>query len=72
MKITKTADRVSFRRLTEKKANIGCNKCPCCGEPYKGIPPIKTWYEKGRHIKIKCYRCRWCGAEWESTPYQYS
>lgn len=76
MKITKTSDRAYFLKIAEINANKGCDKCPCCGEIYKGIPPIKTWYEggffkKGKYMKVKCYNCHFCGAEWESDPYEW-
>ena len=72
MKITKTSDRAAWLREQERIGNLGCNKCPCCGEPYTGIPPIKTWAEgffTTKHYKVKCYVCRSCGVEWESDPY---
>ena len=34
----------------------------------------KQWAEgifKTRHMKIDCYKCYTCGAEWESEPYEY-
>lgn len=77
MKITKTSDRAAFLKKAKENANKGCDKCPCCGENYKGFSPlIKTWYEggilkKGKHMKIDCYTCESCGAEWESDPYEW-
>lgn len=34
----------------------------------------KSWVEgffHPRHIKVDCYKCYSCGAEWESEPYQW-
>lgn len=80
MKITKTAYREAFLKNAKKSANKGCNKCPCCEEPYK-MPSLvsRTWYDsgglfglgKGKHMKVDCYSCSWCGAEWESDPYEW-
>lgn len=77
MKITKTSDRAAFLKISEQIANKNCDKCPCCGVPYYGIPTIRTWYKsslfkKGKNMKIKCYSCYWCGAEWESEPYEWT
>lgn len=76
MKIIKTADRVAFLKRAEQIANQGCDKCPCCGKPYNGIPTVKTWYEcglfkVGKSMKVQGYKCYSCGAEWESDPYEY-
>ncbi len=35
----------------------------------------KTWAEgifKMKHMKVDCYSCYTCGAEWESDPYQWT
>ena len=77
MKITKTSDRAYFLKMAEQNANKGCDKCPCCGKPCDNTLALaKTWYEgglfkKGRHMKVKCYSCSSCGAEWESDPYEW-
>ena len=77
MKITKTSDRASFLKMAERNANKGCNKCPCCGEAYNSLfPAQKTWYKgglfkKGKHMRVDCYHCDSCGAEWESDPYEW-
>lgn len=77
MKIIKTSERASFLKMAKQNANIGCDKCPCCGEAYHGLAPIKTWMEGGlfrtaKYMKVDCYTCRSCGAEWESDPYEYA
>ena len=76
MKITKTSDRASFLQMAEQNANKGCDKCPCCGKLYSGIPPVKTWCEgvflkKLKHMKVICYSCSSCGAKWEIDPYEW-
>lgn len=76
MKITKTSKRMSELKTAKEIANKGCDKCPCCGEIYNGLPLEKSWYQgrlfrKGRYMKIDCYTCDSCGAEWESEPYEY-
>ena len=35
----------------------------------------KTWAEgvfRMRNMKVDCYQCHSCGAEWESEPYQWT
>ena len=76
MKITKTSDRASFLKMAKQNAIKGCNKCPCCGEAHNGFTPVKSWVEGGffkkeKHLEVKCYTCRSCGAEWESEPYEW-
>lgn len=78
MKVTKTSDRASFLKIAKSNANKGCSKCPCCGKAYNRLllPPIKTWYEggffkKGKSMKVDCYTCDSCGAQWESDPYEW-
>ena len=81
MDITKTSDRASFLKMVKQNANKGCDKCPYCGEPYK-MPSLisKEWYEssgllglgRSKHMKVECYSCRSCGAEWESDPYEWA
>lgn len=85
MKITKTNKDVMRMNNRKLIANEGCHICPCCDETErlyfdsengtKGIVDgiIKTWHEgffKTRHMRVDCYVCYTCGAEWESEPYQ--
>lgn len=77
MQITKTSDRAAYLKQARRVANDGCDKCPCCGETYRGFfaPPVRAWYERGlfrtgRHVAVDCYTCDACGAEWESDPYE--
>lgn len=69
MRITKTSDRVSSLESAKRIANIGCNKCPCCGETkssisYYSLGEInkgivsglsKTWAEG--FFKMKSMKC---------------
>lgn len=87
MKITKTSDKALSLKNAREIANIGCNKCPCCGETKshadylfedinKGIIRglQKTWVEglfKMKNMKCDFYHCLTCGAEWESEPYEW-
>lgn len=55
MKITKTSSEAFEERKRRENANKGCNKCPCCGEPFvgityknlkvKGVFSVKMYYE---------------------------
>lgn len=70
MRITKTAERVSELKHAERIVNIGCNKCPCCGETKqhwdyfrkgiydKGLSSVgtcKTWVDGLFRMKhMKC------------------
>ena len=85
MKITKTAADAANYTQRKINANIGCNKCPFCGEtksnlqyikegnPNKGISTgFKHWCEgffRSRYMQCDTYTCYSCGAEWESEPY---
>lgn len=37
MRITKTSDEASYLKNVGLIANIGCHKCPCCGEARDSI-----------------------------------
>lgn len=72
MKITKTSSEAFEERKRRENANKGCNKCPCCGEPFVGIT-YKNLKVKGvfsvKMYYTDRYSCSKCGAEWESEPY---
>jgi len=75
MKVTRSGEMVAFLKGEERKANIGCNKCPNCGEQNYGTLISKTWAEgwfKNRSMKVNCYSCDKCGCQWESEPYQWA
>ncbi len=69
MKITKSASAVAISRTQKALANVGCQKCPCCGETKtsieymmegvaaKGVSSglIKTWVEGT--FRIRHMRC---------------
>lgn len=78
MKITKTGI-----DLEEKeKANENCLTCPCCGRTRaydymiggftnyatKETKRIKS-EDPTKIILVDYYKCRECGAEWQSEPY---
>ena len=78
MKITRTADDVYRNEQARKRANIGCDKCPCCGNnkvdkhipvPYVEITEGFFNVTRTSYMKDK-YSCSKCGAEWESDPYK--
>lgn len=86
MKITKTNKDVINRNHRKSLANEGCDKCPCCGETKElrfdyenGTTGIdsgmrRDWREgffKPKHMRVDCYTCHTCGAEWESEPYEW-
>lgn len=84
MRITRTSDRAKFLETVKQNANIGCDKCPCCGETKssmeyysnKGIVSgiSKTWFKgffKVKSMRCDCYSCLTCGAKWESEPYEW-
>lgn len=58
-----------------KTALKGCFKCPFCENELnnkrtgKYIPPIKYIDAKGVTMKVSCFHCNSCGAEWESDRY---
>lgn len=72
MKITLSAKEVERRRDLKKKANEGCNKCPCCNET-SITAGLHYYITKGffipRVYNVDVYICRKCGARWESEPY---
>ncbi len=88
VKITKTAKQNSVFDQNRIDANIGCDKCPCCGESKLTLHYIKrgilnkgilqgiekTWVSLFgmKNMKCDCYKCCTCGAEWESEPYQWT
>lgn len=69
MRITKTSDHATFLKNAKRVANIGCNKCPCCGETKQSTEYIligewnkgivsglqKTWAEG--FFKMKSMKC---------------
>lgn len=77
MKITRTAkEALNFDEM-KNNANKGCKVCPCCGKPLPKLyfPICKSWTEgflKMKNMKVDCYKCYTCGAEWESEPYQWT
>lgn len=73
MRITKSSKDNKKYELLAIKANIGCEKCPECGNlNTTRIPTQKSWYSplKG-HMKVTCYKCEVCGCEYESEPFKY-
>ena len=74
MKIIKTANVAFINKRNRKEANVGCLDCPFCGAYGIDLIPTTKSYTKGifkiKYMKIDCYHCRKCGAEWESEPYQ--
>ena len=50
MRITKTSTQVSASKRRREIANIGCNKCPCCGETMSIAEAIKKGYGLKRGI----------------------
>lgn len=85
MKITKNPNKLSIFEQNKIKANDGCDRCPVCGETRQwffdgersyGISDgIYREFHKGfffiKSIRVNCYHCDTCGAEWESEPYQW-
>lgn len=41
MKITRTSKEASALRMAQRTANMGCDKCPCCGETKKSMEYIR-------------------------------
>lgn len=37
MRITRTSDRVTALNNAKRVANMGCDKCPCCGETKRSV-----------------------------------
>ena len=80
MRIIKTSKEASNFEEMKRIANLGCDKCPCCGEisRYKNDKGIltglhDTWVKgifKPKYMRIDYYICYSCGAEWSSEPYQ--
>lgn len=50
MRITKTSTQVSESKRRRETANLGCNKCPCCGETMRFGEAIKNGYGLKRGI----------------------
>lgn len=82
MRITKTSEQASSILNMRKRANKGCDVCPCCGEDkpttyYNPFEPkgILTGSKKrgsgffSSLMVCDLYVCKTCGAEWESDPY---
>lgn len=82
MRITKTSEQASAKINMRKKANKGCDVCPCCGEnmpttyygpfEFKGILTGPQKRGNGFFSSLMVcdlYFCKTCGAEWESDPY---
>ena len=72
MKITKSSAQAAQLLNQKQKALLGCNTCPCCGTPYKGIPIIRSWSKgifKMQSYEVQCFHCQACGAKWESDKY---
>lgn len=72
MKITKTNARAAQLRTQKEIATLGCETCPCCGAPHEGIAVVRSWakgFFKMKNYEVQCYRCKECGAEWESDKY---
>lgn len=75
MKITQTPQRAYLLQIMRAQANEGCYACPYCGTDDSTyiVHTCKTWAKgliKIRHMKVDCYRCKVCGAEWESDAYE--
>ena len=70
MQITFTKQQADDNEERKRKANEGCDKCPCCGyKPEnrvvieeKHIGLFKTWV-------IDKYHCPKCDARWQSDRY---
>lgn len=87
MRITKDPNKPDVFETNMMTANIGCNRCPNCGETRDHFKCLangesggisggiyRSWTEG--FFRIKCmradvYKCYTCGTEWESEPYQY-
>ena len=79
-RITKLPDRIDPAYLIEEKIKKQNDACPFCGSTEKWIPTCKRWYGKRNpyswqifgekhHWKILGFKCKNCGAEWETDPF---
>lgn len=74
MKIKVSSNEFNRKKQLEKEATKGCDKCPECGKELEIYIPVCRQFTKG-FFKTKCmqinyYRCRECGCEWESEPFE--
>lgn len=69
MKITKTSSEAFEERKRRENANKGCNKCPCCGEPFVGIT-YKNLKVKGFFSVKMCYEL-WVRNNYRKGGYSY-
>ncbi len=75
MKILKTNTDVLNANKEREIANVGCGKCPCCGEE-ENIFSFQVRTERCKGIfsplifaNVDTYTCNVCGAKWESELY---
>lgn len=85
MRVTKTSEQAYASLNRKRRANRGCNMCPCCGEdkpttyygPFEhkgiltGLQKHNTGFFSSGTV-CDLYFCETCGAEWESDPYPYN
>lgn len=73
-----TKEEADDRQAKIKKAKEGCDVCPCCGEtkkyyqfsnPFCGIEEREEYVSPFTFKKIAIYKCRTCGAKWQSDKY---
>lgn len=83
MKITKTGKESSVFDQNRINANIGCDKCPCCGESKSTLHYIKqgilnkgilqgiekTWASLFgmKNMKCDCYKCGTAVNNWKTA-----
>lgn len=75
MKIIVHSKDVKAKNLAYEKAIEGCDKCPECGVKLK-LLYIPTCHYKTKGLfktvvyQINHYKCKECGCEWESEPFE--
>lgn len=70
MKITRTNEDAMRICAIREKANEGCRVCPCCNTGFYTSYVYWTKNTLFHTYRADCYRCRECGAEWQSDWYK--